>query len=202
MPLPTEKTRVLMSFGAVDGGFEFGMQLRLDIYQKFGKNADADPAFCYLDAESLRVDSTTKYTYDLKSDKIMMENPDWDKYYESAMKYCKTMILLITKQWLTSKWCWKELDMLVHRRGKFVAKGHSRLVARRQRFNAKRLVEKSAGRRRGSHTARSLRSARQTKRKAEVLPTNSVGTTRHRGGAQQRAARTLSRICALRASVL
>jgi len=109
----TDQTRVLMSFGAPIGGFEFAMQLRHDIYQKFGKKPDTDPAFCYLDAESLRADAKTKYKYDPKSDKYMMSNDEWHAYYESAMKKCGTMILLITKLWLTSKWCWQELDMLV-----------------------------------------------------------------------------------------
>jgi hypothetical protein len=110
---PTENTKVLMSFGAWTGGFEFAMQMRLDIYRKFGKNPDGDPAFCYLDAESLRTDAKTSYTYHAATDKNMMANPYWDKYYESAMRNCRTMILFITKEWLVSKWCWRELDMLI-----------------------------------------------------------------------------------------
>ena len=43
----------------------------------------------------------------------VMSNPEWKNNYEIAMKCCKTMLLLITKQWLTSKWCWLELDMLI-----------------------------------------------------------------------------------------
>jgi hypothetical protein len=106
-------TKVLLSFGAVEGGFEFALQLRLDIYNKFARNSDGDPFFCYLDAESLRGGQNTVYTYNPNTDMNVMSNPEWKKNYELAMKSCKTMILLVTKQWLTSKWCWLELDMLV-----------------------------------------------------------------------------------------
>ena len=43
----------------------------------------------------------------------MMENPDWEELYNAAMASCRTMILLITRQWLTSKYCWMEMDTLV-----------------------------------------------------------------------------------------
>ena len=56
-------TKVLLSFGAVQGGFEFAMQLRLDIYKKISRSFEADPYFCYVDAESLRTNQVTKYTY-------------------------------------------------------------------------------------------------------------------------------------------
>jgi hypothetical protein len=89
------------------------MQLRMDIYRKFGKNPGHDSAFCYLDAESLRNDAKTSYTYQTATDKNMMASPYWDKYYEAAMRHCRTMILFITKEWLVSKWWWRELDMLI-----------------------------------------------------------------------------------------
>ena len=113
MPGPSAGTKVLMSFGAVDGGFEFAMQLRLDIYRKFGKSPDADGSFCYLDAESLRGAPGTGYKYNAVTDKNMMENKDWETLYNAAMASCRTIILLITRQWLTSKYCWMELDTLV-----------------------------------------------------------------------------------------
>lgn len=112
--MPTESnTKVLLSFGAVQGGFEFAMQLRLDIYKKFNERSDANPYFCYLDAESLRTNQNTTYTYKANTDMNVMSNPDWEANYLTAMQSCKTMILLITRQWLRSKWCWKELDMLI-----------------------------------------------------------------------------------------
>ena len=86
---PTETTRVLLSFGAWTGGFEFAMQLRMDIYRTFGKNPGHDSAFCYLDAESLRNDAKTSYTYQTATDKNMMANPYWDKYYEAATRHCR-----------------------------------------------------------------------------------------------------------------
>jgi len=106
-------TKVLLSFGSAEGGMEFVMQLRRDIYDKFGKKLDADPYFCYLDAESLRTDRNTTYEYRPIEDINKMDNSEWRANYERAMKYCKTMVLLITKQWLNSKWCWLELNMLV-----------------------------------------------------------------------------------------
>jgi hypothetical protein len=106
-------TKVLLSFGAVEGGFEFAMQLRLDIYKKFSQSFDADPYFCYLDAESLRTSQGTTYKYKSDTDMNIMSNDKWKENYKLAMEHCTTMILLITKQWLKSKWCWLELDMLI-----------------------------------------------------------------------------------------
>jgi hypothetical protein len=113
MPNPGDGAKVLLSFGATSGGFEFAMALRAEIYQKFSKNADADPEFCYLDAESLRGSPDAKYNYDQFHDLAVMSMRDWDTAYRSAMDHCRTMILLVTKQWLISKWCWHELNMLV-----------------------------------------------------------------------------------------
>jgi hypothetical protein len=109
----TDKVRVLVSFGAADGGIEFAMQLRFDIYKKFGVNPATDPAFCYLDGDTLRVDPKTNYTYNAMTDTNMMDNPNWYNFYHAAMKSCGTMVLLITSGWLKSKWCFQELDMLV-----------------------------------------------------------------------------------------
>lgn len=112
MPGPTATTRVLISFGARRGGFEFAMALRQEIYAKFGRKPDADPGFCYIDAESLRGDANTTYNRDAKVDMNFMRNPNWDSHYESAMSNCRTMILMITREWLSSPFCWHELGML------------------------------------------------------------------------------------------
>ena len=107
------RTRVLISFGAIKGGFEFTMQLRRDIYRKFGVDPDRNPLFCYLDAESLRTDKSTKFRYDAPSDTTFMKNGRWAEHYGTAMSQCSTMIVLLTKEWLTSHWCLEELALLV-----------------------------------------------------------------------------------------
>lgn len=109
---PTPSTKVLISFGARRGGFEFAMALRQEICAQFGIRPDTDPYFCYIDAESLRGDPNTTYNRDDTLDTNFMRNPNWESHYKLAMTSCSTMILLITKEWLESPWCWHELTML------------------------------------------------------------------------------------------
>lgn len=112
MPSPTPETRILISFGARRGGFEFAMALRHEIYAHYGIRADGAPYFCYIDAESLRGDPGTSYNRDDTLDTNFMRNPEWESHYELAMTNCGTMIILLTSEWLRSPWCWHELTML------------------------------------------------------------------------------------------
>ncbi|MDR3640060.1 MAG: hypothetical protein P4L39_01910 [Humidesulfovibrio sp.] len=105
-----EKTRVLLSFGAAAGGFEFAMQLRKDIMDKYKKTEQTDPYFTYIDAESLRNDVETKYTWDQNLGIYKMSNPCWDTFYKSAMSKCDYMVFLISEPWLKSNWCWDEFN--------------------------------------------------------------------------------------------
>jgi hypothetical protein len=113
------KTHVLLSFGAINGGFEFAMALRWDIMKKLGKKWEDEPHFVYLDAESLRDDSETKYPWDGKLGIYKMSNANWKKHYIDAMIECSHMIFLISEPWLKSKWCWDEYNWYL----KVVAEG-------------------------------------------------------------------------------
>ena len=78
----TDHTRVIISFGAAFGGFEFALQLRHDIMR--AKN-QKHPAYCYLDAISLQAAADTRYPWDEKYHIFKMQNPHWAQFYESAM---------------------------------------------------------------------------------------------------------------------
>lgn len=104
------KTRVLLSFGAAAGGFEFAMALRRDIMGKYGKSEQADPEFVYVDAESLRNEAQTRYTWDAALGIYKMSNPCWDTFYKSAMSRCDFMVFLLSAPWLKSNWCWDEFQ--------------------------------------------------------------------------------------------
>jgi hypothetical protein len=104
------KTRVVLSFGAAAGGFEFAMELRRNIMAKYGKQFLDDPTFVYLDAESLREDQATRYTWDDKLGIWKMSNEFWKQYYGSAMDNCQYMVFLISEPWLRSNWCWEEFN--------------------------------------------------------------------------------------------
>jgi len=140
----TSTTRVIVSFGAREGGFELTAQLRLDIMDRYGKRrvlrdpagkwlqTIADDAFCYLDAITLKDAEGTKYdqlalpkTIDgkeqwVKVDLNKMANPFWDTYYPAAVANAAVMIFQITKPWLASEYCLEEL-------GWFIVQGLSNL---------------------------------------------------------------------------
>jgi hypothetical protein len=109
----TEGTKVLISFGAAYGGFEFALALRYSIYQRFAKSPQLDPGFVYLDAVTLESATETTYTYERSQDTFRMANVNWDQFYPAAMQRCKTMIFLLSQYWLNSQWCWKELTWFV-----------------------------------------------------------------------------------------
>ncbi|MFZ1415304.1 MAG: hypothetical protein WAS73_12105 [Defluviicoccus sp.] len=111
----TDSTRVIMSFGSAFGGFEFAMQLRYDIMQKLGIGWDDKPAFVYLDAESLKHQKDSSYPWDQQLGIYKMSNPFWKAFYEGALDHARNMIFLLTKQWLTSQYCWEELQFFIDR---------------------------------------------------------------------------------------
>jgi len=113
--MPSVKdTRVLLSFGSAAGGFEFAMELRRNIMGKYGRKFLDDPYFVYVDAESLREDKKTGYTWDEKLGIYKMSNPFWKEFYLGAMDECQYMVYLISKPWLTSNWCWDEFKWYEH----------------------------------------------------------------------------------------
>lgn len=111
----TSSTRVILSFGSALGGFEFALQLRHDIMQSRGMSWDDDPAYIYVDAASLIKQAQTQYTWDEKLGIYKMSNPFWAQFYKDAMDNATNMIFLVTQQWLSSQWCWEELDFYAER---------------------------------------------------------------------------------------
>ncbi len=128
----TASTRVIVSFGAREGGFELTLQLRLDIMDRYGKRqihrlpdgkflrVESDESFCYLDAVSLEKAGGTTYTQATEKkivngvekvvpvDVFKMANPFWNKYYPQAMANAAVMIFQITPPWLNSEYCVEE----------------------------------------------------------------------------------------------
>lgn len=101
------RSKVLISFGAIDGGFELAWDLKRRIDEVFGDNA------AYIDAVSLEHDPFTSYNWDQDLAIYKMSNPNWETYFRLTMKHCDTMILLITMPWLQSQWCIQELSWLI-----------------------------------------------------------------------------------------
>ena len=134
----TGTTRVIVSFGARDGGFELTLQLRQDIMDRYGKRkilrdpagnfmgVQADESFCYLDAVTLKNAEGTTYEK-LKLDKKLqhnpkramaidlnkMANPFWDTYYPAAVANAAVMIFQVTQPWMWSAYCLEELGWFV-----------------------------------------------------------------------------------------
>jgi hypothetical protein len=130
----TQDTRVIVSFGAREGGFELTLQLRLDIMDRYGRRrmlrdpagkfmgfAISDEAFCYLDAVTLAEDPMTRHpqvelNYGSeaapnwrKVDIYKMQNPFWDVFYPKAAKNATVMVFQVTKWWMGSEYCLQEL---------------------------------------------------------------------------------------------
>jgi hypothetical protein len=138
----TSTTRVIVSFGARDGGFELTAQLRLDIMERYGKRRvirtpdgrflrlEADESFCYLDAVTLKQAPGTSYDR-LQLDKAVagtpaggakqkvaidlnkMANPFWDTYYPQAVANAAVMVFQITTPWLESPFCLEEMGWFI-----------------------------------------------------------------------------------------
>lgn len=111
----TDHTRVILSFGSAFGGFEFAMQLRYDIMQKAGIGWDENLAYVYLDAASLKHQKDSNYPWDQRLGIYKMNNPLWKAFYEGALNHARSMIFLLTEQWLTSQYCWEELTFFIER---------------------------------------------------------------------------------------
>jgi hypothetical protein len=133
----TESTRVIVSFGAREGGFELTAQLRLDIMDRYGKRrvvrdpagkwlrTEADDAFCYLDAITLKDASGTSYDQlklkkkvngverEVAVDLNKMANPYWNTYYPAAVGNAAVMIFQITTPWLESEYCLEEFGWFI-----------------------------------------------------------------------------------------
>lgn len=101
------KSKVLISFGAMDGGFELAWALKKQIDDMMGEN------YVYIDAISLENDPNTTYNWNENLAIYKMANPNWETYFKLTMENCETMVLMITKPWLNSQWCKQELGWLI-----------------------------------------------------------------------------------------
>ncbi len=106
-----DNVKVIISFGARNGGFELTWALKKEIDDLLGAN------IAYLDAISLEADSLTKYTWNEDLGIWKMSNENWYEYYEKAMNKSHFMIFLITKEWLDSYYCWQEWAMCMRSSG-------------------------------------------------------------------------------------
>jgi hypothetical protein len=107
----TEKTKVIISFGARNGGFEFAKMLREAVYGHFNRDIRdvSEAGFCYLDAKSLIKEKATTTPWVGSIGLYKMQNPHWKIFYRTSMKNASTMIFLLTDTWLRSGFCWQEL---------------------------------------------------------------------------------------------
>lgn len=134
----TGTTRVIVSFGGMDGGFELTAQLRLDIMDRYGRrrifrdpagkflSMQSDESFCYLDAVTLKNAEGTTYNQVMiektditgyKSKRAVdinkMANPYWNTYYPAAVANAAVMVFQITNPWLNSEYCLEEFGWFI-----------------------------------------------------------------------------------------
>lgn len=106
-PLPdvdalTRQTKVLMSWGSLDGGFDFAVALREQLMRLRNWT---DPCAVYVDARSAR-GFPGEYSNPDRPGTFL--NSHWKAYYRAAMRNAKVMVFIATPAWLASPWCAKE----------------------------------------------------------------------------------------------
>lgn len=107
-------TEVLMSFANAGMGSIFATWLRRRIMQAKGLY---DTRAVYMDNIAMREQEGTKLTQDTRFQEanngitlIGASNEQWNAHYLQAMAECKSMIVVATKEWAASQWCWKEFE--------------------------------------------------------------------------------------------
>jgi hypothetical protein len=115
-------TRVIISFGAREGGFELAAALRDDIMKKYNNKSES---FVYLDAESARLAEGTKYNPSMTHDGKYqygwrMHSDYWDDLFYGAIGKAQVMLFFVTEMWFRSSWCWMEFEWCKE----WIAKGH------------------------------------------------------------------------------
>jgi hypothetical protein len=100
----TRSTKVVLSFGSRNGGFDFAVRLRESLMRTRGWT---DPCSIYLDAisaaqheestsEPITVNGTVVQAY---------RNPRWRELYQAAMWNARAMVFIATPEWASSNWC-------------------------------------------------------------------------------------------------
>lgn len=104
-------TRVVLSFGAFNGGAYFARWLRWQIMQRRGWSRINS---VYLDTEALKLVPDTKIEVKDNSRPwltgIASMNGGWHGYYRYAMSEAHTMLFALTREWMASQWCRQEAD--------------------------------------------------------------------------------------------
>ena len=105
------EAKVVLSFGAANGGAYFGKWLRHQIMQRFGYSEVNN---VYLDTVSLaEVPETTFKRFATATRPwitgVASMNGGWRAYYRNAIAQCHTMIFVVTPAWSNSPWCAGEL---------------------------------------------------------------------------------------------
>jgi hypothetical protein len=107
-----KNTKVILSFGTRNGGFDMALGLRAKIMARFGI-PETDKAGVYLDAVSLRGAPGEFIGGHDDQGRPWYLNTYWDDYYFGALNQARTMVTLLTKPWLMSHWCWGEFAWIM-----------------------------------------------------------------------------------------
>ena len=101
----TKNTKVVLSFGAADGGYELAKDLRERLMHMGGWD---DPCAVYLDGES------NNSLDDFNKDQIALDCGEayWMALFKQAMRQAQAMVFIVTPQWNTSTWCLGEHQWL------------------------------------------------------------------------------------------
>lgn len=97
----TGTTKILLSFGSANNGFQYTIALREAIMER---KSWTDKSYVFVDAVSAK-DHKLAVT---KENRTL--NPVWSSLYLAAIRQCKAMTFIVTKPWLESQWCQQELQ--------------------------------------------------------------------------------------------
>ena len=104
----TADTKVLLSFGGRNNGFEYTDALRKAIMARKGWD---NPYSVYLDAESAKGHVASYYSSATNDNGVhMFRNPIWYSLYSAAMSYAKAMVFIVTQAWVASDYCQEEFQ--------------------------------------------------------------------------------------------
>ena len=122
---PRERTKIILSFGAQDGGATFAQWLRLKLCERL--QLDTGQPEVYLDTIDLRSKGGTTLALTLPGTKekkhtgghsggVAALNPDWNKHYTTAMSEADVMVFVLTREWQKSPNCEQEYAQFCNER--------------------------------------------------------------------------------------
>jgi hypothetical protein len=107
------ETRVVLSFGAADGGALFAQWLRVELMKLKGYR---EPNNVYLDTVALsQVPGTELRMREIRptAGGLASMNEGWTDYYRYAVSMAHTMVFVATKAWYRSPYCGNELKWYI-----------------------------------------------------------------------------------------